>query len=209
MNLQRLSYTRTGRTFLAGFFKENAVCYQLLGLCSALAVSNKLENAIAMGLGVVFVLTVSSSLVSMLRRFIPTQYRLISYMIITATFVIIVDQFLRAMFPAISSQLGPYVGLIITNCVVMGRQEAFAIKNGVWQSLVDGLGSSLSYFYTLAAMAVVRELLGFGTLLNVRVMPAGFERWVVISMAQGAWFVLAVFYWVFRRAARLQPAEEG
>jgi len=121
MNLRKLAYTRPWRVFIAGFFKENAVTYQLLGLCSTLAVSNKLENAIAMGLGVVFVVTISSALISVLRRWIPGQYRMITYMIVTSTFVIIVDQFLKANFPLISAQLGPYVGLIITNCIVMGR----------------------------------------------------------------------------------------
>ena len=208
MNLHRLAYTRPWRTFAAGFFKENAVCYQLLGLCSTLAVSNKIENAIAMGAGVVFVVTISSLLISLLRRFIPAQYRMITYMVVTSTFVILVDQFLKAQFPPISQQLGPYVGLIITNCIVMGRQEAFAIKNGAWLSFLDGLGSSMSYFYTLLILAVIRELLGFGSLLGVRVMPARFENWVVISMAQGAWFLLALFYWVFRRAARLKPQEQ-
>jgi Na+-transporting NADH:ubiquinone oxidoreductase subunit D len=208
MNLRRIAYTRPWRTFIAGFFKENAVAYQLLGLCSVLAVSNKMENAIAMGLGVVFVMTVSSSLISLLRRWIPTQYRLITYMIVTSTFVIIVDQFLKANFPVISSQLGPYVGLIITNCMVMGRQEAFAIKNGAWLSFLDGLGSSLSYVYTLVFLAFLREILGFGTLLNIRVLPPSFPPWVVISMAQGAWFLLAIFYWGFRRVAKLKPVEQ-
>jgi Na+-transporting NADH:ubiquinone oxidoreductase subunit D len=208
MNLRRIAYTRSWRTFIAGFFKENAVAYQLLGLCSVLAVSNKMENAIAMGLGVVFVMTVSSSLISLLRRWIPTQYRLITYMIVTSTFVIIVDQFLKANFPVISSQLGPYVGLIITNCMVMGRQEAFAIKNGAWLSFLDGLGSSLSYVYTLVFLAFLREILGFGTLLNIRVLPPSFPPWVVISMAQGAWFLLAIFYWGFRRVAKLKPVEQ-
>jgi Na+-transporting NADH:ubiquinone oxidoreductase subunit D len=208
MNLRRIAYTRPWRTFIAGFFKENAVVYQVLGLCSILAVSNKMENAIAMGLGVVFVVTISSALVSLLRRWIPPQYRLITYMIVTSTFVIIVDQFLKANFPVISAQLGPYVGLIITNCIVMGRQEAFAIKNGAWLSFLDGLGSSMSYLYTMVILAFFREILGFGTLLNVRVMPAGFPPWVVITMAQGAWFLLAIYYWVFRRVARLKPVEQ-
>jgi Na+-transporting NADH:ubiquinone oxidoreductase subunit D len=208
MNLRRIAYTRPWRTFIAGFFKENAVTYQLLGLCSTLAVSNKMENAIAMGLGVVFVVTISSALVSLLRRWIPPQYRMITYMIVTSTFVIIVDQFLKANFPLISSQLGPYVGLIITNCIVMGRQEAFAIKNGAWLSFLDGLGSSMSYLYTLVILAFIREILGFGTLLNVRLMPESFPPWVVVTMAQGAWFLLAVFYWVFRRTAKLRPVEQ-
>jgi Na+-transporting NADH:ubiquinone oxidoreductase subunit D len=208
MNLRRIAYTRPFRTFIAGFFKENAVTYQLLGLCSTLAVSNKMENAIAMGLGVVFVVTISSALISLLRKWIPPQYRMITYMIVTSTFVILVDQFLKANFPLISSQLGPYVGLIITNCIVMGRQEAFAIKNGAWLSLLDGLGSSMSYLYTLVILAFIREILGFGTLMNVRVMPESFPPWVVITMAQGAWFLLAIYYWIFRRVAKLKPVEQ-
>ena len=208
MNLRKIAYTRPFRTFIAGFFKENAVTYQLLGLCSTLAVSNKMENAIAMGLGVVFVVTISSALISLLRKWIPPQYRMITYMIVTSTFVILVDQFLKANFPLISSQLGPYVGLIITNCIVMGRQEAFAIKNGAWLSFLDGLGSSLSYLYTLVILAFIREILGFGTLMNVRVMPESFPPWVVITMAQGAWFLLAIYYWIFRRVAKLKPVEQ-
>jgi Na+-transporting NADH:ubiquinone oxidoreductase subunit D len=208
VNLRKIAYTRPWRTFIAGFFKENAVTYQLLGLCSTLAVSNKMENAIAMGLGVVFVVTISSALISLLRKWIPPQYRMITYMIVTSTFVILVDQFLKASFPLISSQLGPYVGLIITNCIVMGRQEAFAIKNGAWLSFLDGLGSSLSYLYTLVILAFVREILGFGTLMGVRVMPESFPPWVVITMAQGAWFLLAIYYWVFRRVAKLKPVEQ-
>jgi Na+-transporting NADH:ubiquinone oxidoreductase subunit D len=208
VNLRKIAYTRPFRTFIAGFFKENAVTYQLLGLCSTLAVSNKMENAIAMGLGVVFVVTISSALISLLRRWIPPQYRMITYMIVTSTFVILVDQFLKANFPLISSQLGPYVGLIITNCIVMGRQEAFAIKNGAWLSLLDGLGSSMSYLYTLVILAFVREILGFGTLMGVRVMPESFPPWVVITMAQGAWFLLAIYYWIFRRVAKLKPIEQ-
>jgi Na+-transporting NADH:ubiquinone oxidoreductase subunit D len=208
VNLRKIAYTRPWRTFIAGFFKENAVTYQLLGLCSTLAVSNRMENAIAMGLGVVFVVTISSALISLLRKWIPPQYRMITYMIVTSTFVILVDQFLKASFPLISSQLGPYVGLIITNCIVMGRQEAFAIKNGAWLSFLDGLGSSLSYLYTLVILAFVREILGFGTLMGVRVMPESFPPWVVITMAQGAWFLLAIYYWVFRRVAKLKPVEQ-
>jgi Na+-transporting NADH:ubiquinone oxidoreductase subunit D len=208
MNLRKLGYTRPWRTFITGFFRENAICYQVLGLCSTLAVSNKMENAIAMGASVVFVMLVSSAVISLLRRMIPVQYRIITYMIVTATVVIAVDQFLKANFPVISGQLGPYVGLIITNCIVMGRQEAFAIKNGVGLSLLDSLGAALSYTYVLVGIAAVREFLGFGTLLGVKVTPPQWENWVVISMAQGAWFVVALFVWGFRRVARLRPVEQ-
>jgi Na(+)-translocating NADH:ubiquinone oxidoreductase D subunit len=205
VKLAKLSYTRAYRTFSKGFFKENAICYQLLGLCSALAVSNKVENALAMGVGVLFVILISSLAVSALRRLIPPQYRIITYMVVISTLVIVVEQFLKANFPRVSSQLGPYVALIITNCIVMGRQEAFAVKNGIGQSLLDALGSGLSYMYSLLIIAGAREILAFGTILNIKVVPAGFENWVIMAMAPGAFFLFAIYYWVFRIAARLRP----
>lgn len=208
MRLQKLAYTRAFRTFSKGFFKENTVCFQLLGLCSALAVSNKVENALAMSLGVIFVLILSSPIVSLLRKRIPIQYRIITYMIVISTLVIFVDQYLRAFFPRISTQLGPYVALIITNCIVMGRHEAFAIKNPVHYSVIDALGNGLSYAYSLMIIATVREILAFGTFLNIKITPHGFTNWVVMAMAPGAFFLLAIYIWVFRRVARLQPERD-
>lgn len=208
MRLKKLSYTRAFRTFTKGFFKENTICYQLLGLCSALAVSNKVENAIAMSSGVIFVLVLSSMIISFLRKLIPIQYRIITYMIVISTLVIFVDQYLRAYFPRISTQLGPYVALIITNCIIMGRHEAFAVKNPVHYSIIDALGNGLSYAYSLVIIASVREILAFGTFLNVKITPVGFTNWVVMAMAPGAFFLLAIYIWVFRRIARLQPEKE-
>lgn len=208
MRLRKLLYTRGLRTFSKGFFKENTICYQALGLCSALAVSNKVENALAMGLGVIFVLIVSSLLVSLLRRFIPSQYRIITYMVIISTLVIVVDQYLKASFPKISRQLGPYVALIITNCIIMGRQEAFAVKESVGYSILDALGNAFSYTYSLLIIAAIREILAFGTFLNFKVMPSGFDNWVVMAMAPGAFFAFAIYVWIFRRVAKLQPEEE-
>lgn len=209
MRLGKLFYTRAYRTFSKGFFKENTVCCQLLGLCSALAVSNKVENALAMGLGVVFVLILSSFIVSLLRRFIPSQYRIITFMVVISALVIFVDQYLQAFFPIISKQLGPYVALIITNCIIMGRQEAFAGKNPVGYSVLDALGNSLSYTYSLLLIASIREVLAFGTFLNIRVMPETFTPWVVMAMAPGAFFILAIYIWVFRIGAKLQPEKEN
>lgn len=206
--IQKFFYTRGFRTFIKGFFKENTICFQLLGLCSALAVSNKVENALAMGLGVLFVLIVSSFMVALLRSYVPSQYRIITYMIIISTLVIFVDQYLKAFFPIISRQLGPYVALIITNCIIMGRQEAFAIKNPIGVSLLDAVGNALSYTYSLLLIASVREVLAFGTFLNFKVVPAGFENWVVMAMAPGAFFLLAVYLWIFRIAAKLKPETE-
>lgn len=209
MRLYRLFYTRPFRTFAKGFFKENAVCCQLLGLCSALAVSNRVENALAMSLGVIFVLVFSSLTVSLLRGFMSPRYRIITYMIIISTLVIFVDQCLKAYFPQISRQLGPYTALIITNCIVMGRHEAFASKNGAGYSILDALGNALSYSYSLVILASAREILAFGTFMNVRVVPGGFENCVVMAMAPGAFFLLAVYIWIFRIGARLEPEGHG
>ena len=206
--LLKLFYTRGFRTFLKGFFKENTICFQLLGLCSALAVSNKVENALAMGLGVVFVLVISSFIVAALRNYVPPSFRIITYMIIISTLVIFVDQYLKAFFPSISRQLGPYVALIITNCIIMGRQEAFAIKNPAGYSILDGLGNAFSYTYSLLLIASVREVLAFGTFLNIRVMPAAFPNWVVMAMAPGAFFLLAIYLWIFRIVVKLKPEGE-
>ena len=208
MRLMQLFYTRGFHTFYKTSFKEHTVCYQLLGLCSALAVSNKVENALAMSIGVIFVLIFSSLAVSVLRKFIPPQYRIITYMIIISTLVIFVDQYLKAFFPRISTQLGPYVALIITNCIIMGRHEAFASKNPMHYSIVDALGSGLSYSYTLLIIAAIREVLAFGTLLNIKIMPSGFTHWVVMAMAPGAFFLLAIYIWIFRKVAKLQPEKE-
>jgi Na+-transporting NADH:ubiquinone oxidoreductase subunit D len=208
MKIGKIFFTRAYRTFSKGFFKENTICCQLLGLCSALAVSNKVENALAMGLGVVFVLVFSGVVISFLRRLIPPQFRIITYMLVISTLVIFVDQFLKANFPQISKQLGPYVALIITNCIIMGRQEAFAVKNPVTYSILDALGNGLSYSYSLLVIAIVREILAFGTLLNVQILPGGFTNWVVMAMAPGAFFLLALYIWVFRIIAKLQPEKE-
>ena len=192
---------------MSGFWKDNAICSQMLGLCSALAVTNKVENAIAMGAGVVFVLIVSSFSISLMRGLIPARYRIIVYMITIATFVIIVDQYFKAYFPSISKALGPYLALIITNCILMGRAEAYAMKNNPWHSICDALGSGLGYAYSLIIIASFREVLAFGTFLNFKVTPAGWENLVVMAMAPGAFFLFAIYLWVFRTFSKLKPLE--
>lgn len=208
MRFTKLFYTRQFRTFSKGFFKDNTICCQLLGLCSTLAVTNKVENALAMGLGVLFVLVASCVAISLLRKVIPAQYRMITYMVVISTMVIFVDQYFKAFFPPISRQLGPYVALIITNCILMGRQEAFSIKNPPLYSLFDSLGYGLSYAYSLLIIGSIREVLAFGTFLNFQVMPSGFNKWVVMAMAPAAFFLLAVYLWIFRIVAKLQPEKE-
>jgi Na+-transporting NADH:ubiquinone oxidoreductase subunit D len=192
------------QVILDGIWRDHPVFSMLLGLCSALAISNKVENAIAMGLGVTFVLIATALIISILRPLIPNRVRIISYMITIATFVIVVDRVLKAYFPEISTAIGPYVGLIITNCIIMGRAEAFYIQNKPWHSLLDALANGFGYTYTLVIIAVFREALGFGTILGFRVMPAGFEELVVMAMAPGAFFLLAVFIWITRTMAKMK-----
>ncbi len=198
MAIKDLKKTEGYKTFLNGLWRDHPIFSLILGICSALAVSNRVENALAMGAGVTFVLLATALIISTLRHLVPMRVRIITYMIVIASFVIIVDKFLQAYFPTISDSIGPYVGLIITNCIIMGRAEAFYVQNNLGQSLIDALGNGLGYTFTLTVIAVVRELLGFGTLLGFAVLPEGFTPWVVMAMAPGAFFVLALFIWISR-----------
>jgi Na+-transporting NADH:ubiquinone oxidoreductase subunit D len=148
--------------FKAGMWGENPIAVQILGICSALAVTTRLENALVMGLGVTFVTAMSSLLVSALRDWIPRRIRMIAEVAIISTFVIVVHQFLQAYYWDMSKRLGAYVGLIITNCIVMGREEAFALKRRPWVSFVDGAANGLGYAMVLAAVGLGREVLGSG-----------------------------------------------
>jgi len=197
------------KVILNGLWKDQPIFSMVLGICSSLAVSNKVENAIAMGAGVTFALVGTAVLIAALRKLIPGRVRMIAYMIIIATFVIVVDRVLKAMFPDISRAIGPYVGLIITNCILMGRAEAFYVSNGVGLSLLDAIFNGLGYTYTLVLVSVIRELLGFGTILGLQVMPLSFNKWVIMAMAPGAFFVVALFIWVTRTLAKMDPDKQG
>jgi len=197
------------KVILNGLWKDQPIFSMVLGICSSLAVSNKVENAIAMGAGVTFALIGTAVLIAALRKLIPGRVRMIAYMIIIATFVIVVDRVLKAMFPDISRAIGPYVGLIITNCILMGRAEAFYVSNGVGLSILDAIFNGLGYTYTLVLVSVIRELLGFGTILGLQVMPLSFNKWVIMAMAPGAFFVVALFIWVTRTLAKMDPDKQG
>ena len=192
------------KTFVDGFWRDHPIFGMVLGICSALAISNRVENAIAMGAGVTFVLVATALIISPLRSMIPLRVRIITFMIVISTFVIIVDKSLKAFFPTISTAIGPYVGLIITNCIIMGRAEAFYTQNKPGLSIVDAIANGLSYTYTLVIIAAVREVLGFGTLMGFRITPAGWTNWVVMSMAPGAFFLLSIFIWLTRTIARIE-----
>jgi Na+-transporting NADH:ubiquinone oxidoreductase subunit D len=182
--------------FSKGLWKENPVFRQILGICSALAVTNLLVNTLIMSLSLVFVTTMSNVTVSLLRNITPSRIRMMIQVLIIASYVIIVDIVLKAHLPEISKELGPYVGLIITNCIIMGRCEGFARNNTVWPSFLDGIASGLGYTFVLLGVAFFRELLGFGTLFGMPVMPVGFTNWTIMIMAPSAFFVLGTFIWV-------------
>jgi len=198
MKLIRVKYTKWFNILRDGISRNNPIVVAVLGICSALAVSNKVENAIAMGLGVTFVIMASSLTISLIRNIIPQKVRMVTYMVVISTFTISVQAVLQAYFMPIADALGAYVGLIITNCIVMGRQEAFAAKNPVKYSLIDGFASGMGYTFVLVTVAAIREILAFGTLLNMQVMSVNWERWVVMAMAPGGFFVLAILIWVVR-----------
>ena len=193
--------------FKAGLWKDNPVLRQILGICSTLAVTNLMVNTLVMNAGLIFTLSMSSLTVSLLRNYTPMRIRMMVQTLIIASYVIIVDIAIKAYLPDISEALGPYVGLIITNCIIMGRCEAFARNNPPWPSLVDGLAVSIGYAFVLLAIAVVREPLGFGTFLGYRIMPDGFIPWTVMIMAPGAFFMLGIYVWIIK--AFFPQTEEG
>ncbi|MDP2938909.1 MAG: electron transport complex subunit RsxE [Candidatus Omnitrophota bacterium] len=199
---RNFKHTKAYKALVAGMWQDHPTFCMILGICSMLAITNRVDNAIAMGVGVTFCTVFSSLFVSIFRNVIPSRVRMLAYMVIIATFVICVDRFLKAYFPPISEAMGPYVGLIITNCILMGRAEAFAIKNGPLLSALDGLGCGVGYSFMLILMALIREPIGFGTILGHRIMPSFWTNWLVMIIAPGAFFLLGIYLWIFRTIAQ-------
>jgi electron transport complex protein RnfE len=175
---------------LRGIWKENPVLIQLLGLCPALAVTNTVENAIAMAAATFFVLVGSSLLVSLVKNLIPNEVRISAYILIIATFVTIVDLVLNAVVPEIHKALGAFIALIVVNCMILGRQEAFASKNRVGRALLDAVGTGAGFALALLMMGTFREVLGNGSILGHPVFGDGFEPWVIMILPPGGFFTL-------------------
>jgi Na+-transporting NADH:ubiquinone oxidoreductase subunit D len=197
--LKRVRLSRSYQVARSGIWDENPVFRQILGICSTLAVTNLLVNTLVMCTGLVFVLVCSNVAISLLRSGTPRRIRMIVEVLIIASFVIVFKMFIDAYTPDISRQLGAYVGLIITNCIIMGRAEGFASSNPVWPSFVDGLASGLGYSIVLLVIAFFRELMGSGTLFGVPVMGEWWRPWTIMVMPPGAFFALALVTWAVRR----------
>ena len=180
------------KEFLKGLWDDNPVLRMLLGLCPTLAVTNSAINGLAMGLATTFVLISSSIIISLLRKVIPHQVRIAGYIVIIATFVTVADKFLAAYLPEISIALGPYVPLIVVNCLILGRQEAFSSKNGVGRSIIDALGMGLGFVFVLIALGSIREILGSATLFNMQILGDWFNPWMIMILPPGAFLTLGL-----------------
>ena len=202
--------TTPGEDLLRGIWRENPVLIQLLGLCPTLAVTNTVANGIAMGLATFFVLLGSSLLVSLLKRLIPNEVRISAYILIIATFVTLADMLLQAIVPDIHKALGAFIALIVVNCMILGRQEAFAAKRPVGRSVLDAVGTGVGFMIALLLMSAPRELLGNGTLLGHAVMGTHFEPWIIMILPVGGFFTLGAIllvyaWWKARSDIEVQP----
>lgn len=182
--------TTPSQDLLRGVWRENPVLVQLLGLCPALAVTNTVANSLAMGLATFFVLMGSSLLVSSLKSVIPHEVRISAYILIIATFVTIADMVLAAVVPDIHKALGAFIALIVVNCMILGRQEAFASKRPVGRALLDAAGTGLGFIVALLMMGAFREVLGNGTFLGFRLFGPSYEPWIVMILPPGGFFTL-------------------
>ena len=177
---------------------SNPITWQVLGVCSALAVTTQVKTAMVMSVALTLVTVLSNGSISALRNLIPSKIRMIVELCVIATLVIIADQVLKAFMYDVSKQLSVFVGLIITNCIVMGRAEAFALQNNVKDSLIDGLGNGLGYSIILVAVAAIRELLGSGTLLGHGIFPESYNGNLLMVLPPGAFIVIALLIWIQR-----------
>lgn len=201
--MSKLFSAKTKEVFLGPLSKNNPIGVQVLGICSALAVTAKLEPAIVMGLSVTIIVAFSNVIISLLRNTIPNRIRIIVQLVVVAALVTVVSEFLKAFAYDVSVQLSVYIGLIITNCILMGRLEAFAMSNKPWESFVDGLGNGFGYAIVLIIVAFFRELLGSGSLYGIRVIPqavyeAGYMNNGLMLMPPMALIIVACVIWVHR-----------
>ena len=198
---------KAGKIIKTQLFTENQVLRQVLGICSSLAVTNSMSNSLVMGLGLSFVTALSSMTLSAMREIIPHRVRMLAQTLVIAVYVILVDLFLKAYLPDISKTLGPYVGLIITNCIIMGRAEAYAQKNPPVPALIDGFFAGLGYTGVLLIISLIREVLGFGTVFGMSINFAGFQTWTIMIMPPAAFFIIGALIWFLGARAAKKTAK--
>jgi electron transport complex protein RnfE len=198
--------------FSQGVWKQNPVFVQVLGMCPVLAVSNTMINALAMGLATSFVLLMSNIMVSLLRHWVPKQARIVTFILVIATFVTMVDYLIQAVSLQLHKALGAFISLIVVNCLILGRAEAFASRHGVVRSALDALGMGCGFTLALSCLGAVRELLGAGSLFGIRVMGDGFQEWTVMMLPPGGFFALAAWMLLInactQRGWRILPSRE-
>lgn len=198
-------------TFLRGIWKENPVFVMMLGMCPVLAVTNSATNALAMGVSTLFVLIGSNVLVSMLRHYVPKQVRIATYIVIIASFVTVVDYVLQALSPTVYEALGAFIQLIVVNCIILGRAEAYASKNGVVSTIVNSTGMGIGFTLALLCLGSVREIFGMGSLFGIPLFGEHFQPWLVMMLPPGGFFVLGawllLFSWLRTRKAKAVQGE--
>ncbi|MFA4839804.1 MAG: electron transport complex subunit E [Candidatus Neomarinimicrobiota bacterium] len=180
------------KEFAKGLWDENPSLRMLLGLCPTLAMTTSAVNGFSMGIAVIFTLICSSTIISLMRNLIPKEVRIATYIIIISTFVTVVDRTMAAFLPDISKAMGPFIPLIVVNCIILGRAEAFASKNTVGRSIIDALGMSIGFTLTLTFLGSLRELIGAGTIFSFQIMPESFTPWAVIVLPPGAFLMLGL-----------------
>jgi electron transport complex protein RnfE len=186
--------------FIKGLWRDNPVFVQVLGMCPTLAVSNTAINALAMGLATAFVLLMSNVLVSSLRNFIPKQVRIASYILIIATFVTMTDYAIQAISVSLHKSLGAFISLIVVNCLILSRAEAFASKNTIGKSMLDGLGMGFGFVFGLLCLGAVREVMGNGSIFGYSIFADSFQEWIIMILPAGGFFTLALWLFIFNLA---------
>ena len=189
----RIFSKKNKQVMTEGLWHNNPIFGMVLGLCSTLAVTNLVKNTLVMTMAVLLVLMANSAIISAIRNLIPEKVRMIAYMLITSTLVIAVDIILKLFLPDISKAMGPYVALIITNCIIMGRAEAFAASNSADLSVVDAMGVGLGYAFSLLTISIFREFIGFGSLFGYQILPESAETISIFTIPPGAFFSLGAF----------------
>jgi len=188
---------RLSNIFYNGVIKENPIFVQLIGMCATLAITTSALNGLSMGLSVIGVLVCSNFVISLLRNVIPDKVRIPAFVVVIATFVTMVDMFLKAFAPAIYSALGLFIPLIVVNCIIFARAETFASKNGVIESVVDGLGMGIGYTIALVILGSIREILGAGSIFGIPLFGEGFQPALILIMPPGAFILLGTLIGIF------------